>query len=390
MLVGSVPLVIACAVRPPMASLQRPPDPMTAYCRSTVISACSDVNSNLTAVDKFAALEASNRSIGGTFRFTAADASSSSPVDDVAEGIGELVDVGRRTSGLLGLGLEIGLGGLLSPFGAGAFLLFFLLCSGQFGDERFLARAPNAEQGTYYQPRELETYEAPVDSMPEGDTTAPYPTFVRARPPTMRIAPPDPDATASRRRRDVARATAALLALAATAVSPLQSRALPEACLNGMMEQRQSLGMDPFAPPCDVVDPGPLPVYPIFAAQRTVEALLADATTFRSTARLGLPTGELQLPPTLSPTLFERLALAVDDGAALSDAGRSYVMAAYDANELLEFAERTRRGGGGDGEVCEYVDRSIEAARRCSDALSRVVRLLPTSAVAAQGQLTSR
>ena len=179
MLVGSVPLVIACAVRPPMASLQRPPDPMTAYCRTTVISACSDVNSNLTAVDKFAALEASNRSIGGTFRFTAADASSSSPVDDVAEGIGELVDVGRRTSGLLGLGLEIGLGGLLSPFGAGAFLLFFLLCSGQFGDERFLARAPNAEQGTYYQPRELETYEAPVDSMPEGDTTAPYPTFVR-------------------------------------------------------------------------------------------------------------------------------------------------------------------------------------------------------------------
>lgn len=83
--------------------------------------------------------------------------------------------------------------------------------------------------------------------------------------------------------------------LASSACLPLPSLALPAECLNGMMEQRQYLGIDPFAPPCNVVDPGPLPIFPIMTAKITLDALLAEPETFRELVRLGRPTGSLQV-----------------------------------------------------------------------------------------------
>ena len=83
---------------------------------------------------------------------------------------------------------------------------------------------------------------------------------------------------------------------------------LPPECLNGVMERRQFLGLDPFAPPCDGPDPGPLPIYPVLAAKASVDGLLANKEEFRNLIRLGLPTGALQLPPVINMGLFERIA----------------------------------------------------------------------------------
>ena len=87
------------------------------------------------------------------------------PVDDVANGLGELQDVGLRISGNFILLLEICIGGLTSPVGLASCVLFAaLVYYGEFGDSpmRFLADAPSAETGSYYQPREPlpETYGA--------------------------------------------------------------------------------------------------------------------------------------------------------------------------------------------------------------------------------------
>jgi hypothetical protein len=99
-----------------------------------------------------------------TFRFAAqpnAGSDAAAPkavVDDVAQGMEELVDVGRRSSGLLILLAEICVGGLLSPVGLASIALFALLyTSGEFGTVSFVAQAPSAIEGRYYQPINPET-----------------------------------------------------------------------------------------------------------------------------------------------------------------------------------------------------------------------------------------
>ena len=154
------------------------------------------------------------------------------------------------------------------------------------------------------------------------------------------------------------------------------------------MEERQRLGLDPFAPPCDIIDPGPLPVYPIIAAKRSVDLLLADQESFRNRVRLGLPTGELQLPDLVSPALFDRIAASVTDGDAMRAASKDYFREAYDANEMLQFARAAKADGRPDQDVCALIDASIAAAQRSADALVRIVALLPAGAVASQGQPT--
>ena len=103
----------------------------------------------------------------------------------------------------------------------------------------------------------------------------------------------------------------ALVAAAALSVPASPAFALPAECLNGVMEERQRLGLDPFAPPCDDPDPGPLPIYPILAAKTTVDGLLAEETLFKTLVRTGQPTGNLQVPPVINMGLFGALVTYV-------------------------------------------------------------------------------
>lgn len=94
-----------------------------------------------------------------TFRFASSDPKPA-VVDDLAQGAGEVVDVARRTSGLLVLLADVCLGGLASPAGAAFIALFALLyASGEFGSPvPFVAEPLSASEGSYYTPRVL-----PVD-----------------------------------------------------------------------------------------------------------------------------------------------------------------------------------------------------------------------------------
>ena len=72
--------------------------------------------------------------------------------DDVADGLDEIADVGFKAAGIIGLGVDIGLGGIFSPVGAICFILFAALwSSGEFG---FVAYAPSASEGNYYTRRD--------------------------------------------------------------------------------------------------------------------------------------------------------------------------------------------------------------------------------------------
>ena len=93
---------------------------------------------------------------GGGFRFEGQrgkEAATPKVIDDVAAGLGEAQDIGRRGLGLFGLGLTLSIEGLLSPIGLACFVLFGLLyASGEFGTVGFVAEAPAASEGSYYVP----------------------------------------------------------------------------------------------------------------------------------------------------------------------------------------------------------------------------------------------
>lgn len=167
---------------------------------------------------------------------------------------------------------------------------------------------------------------------------------------------------------------------------------------NGAMEARFSMGLPPFTDDSPDPDPEPdLPIFPILGAQRTLDKLLAEEQLFRSLIKTGLPTGELQLPPVISPTLFERLASRVRDAEAeaLREAGMCYVREARDVDELVAFAmrslslgkqaeadKRVAEAAAREVELDDYLDRAMRAARCASTALARVVTLLPAKASA--------
>jgi hypothetical protein len=80
-------------------------------------------------------------------------AGSTGGVDDIANGLTEAADIGGRGLGVLGLGLEIGLGGLFSPVGLAFFAIFgALVFAGEFGNtgERFLTKAEVTNESGYY------------------------------------------------------------------------------------------------------------------------------------------------------------------------------------------------------------------------------------------------
>ena len=184
----------------------------------------------------------------------------------------------------------------------------------------------------------------------------------------------------------------ACLAAAAASTRSLPAFALPEECTNGVMELRQAQGVNPFDPPCDGPDPWKRavpPVYPVFVAKRAVDNLLDNEEVFRNTVRVGAPTGTLQLPPEINPTLLEQIADFFESKGTMSNAeefraaAKSYVRAAYDANELIAFAY-SKEVRPTDAQVCEYVDGSLAACRRCRAALATIVSLLPAEAIEVQ------
>lgn len=102
-------------------------------------------------------------------------------------------------------------------------------------------------------------------------------------------------------------------------------------------------------------------------------------------SRVAGPTGELQLPPVLNLALFERISAALpgEQQLAFLEAARNYIRESYDADELVQFAQRRKQEGGPDADVVEYVDLALAAARRASDNLQRIVSLLPPMGTAA-------
>ena len=318
--------------------------------------------------------------------------------DDVADGIREIEDVASRGFGVLGLGVMLSLEGLMSPIGVAFFVVFAaLLSSGQFGNSpvRFSTQAPSAADGTYYK---LYDAEVRTDFTASDADEAVWP----------RLRGGSFTAEISTRRRSLL-----VLAFVAAIGPPRTTSALPAECLNGLMEQRQYLGLDPFAPPCEQQGPGPLPIYPILAAQTTTDQLLENELEFRTRVRLGLPTGSLQLPPSISYELFTRIGEArPQQASALLDAAKEYTRDSYDANELYEFATKARREGRSDAEVStlpmcmraftphgtvptpvpcveqvsQYVDGALSAARRSATSLRRITALLPTPAEAGEAR----
>jgi hypothetical protein len=193
---------------------------------------------------------------------------------------------------------------------------------------------------------------------------------------------------------------AALPAFAAASTTPLAERPAAGPDSNGAMEQRFNLGLPVFTTEYPDPDPEPsLPIFPVLGAQRTLDRLLSEEDQFRRLLKAGFPTGELQTPPIISPQLFERLEARATDVESLREAARAYVRDARDADELLAFAQRSRRLGREaeaalrlgeaavrDAEVDDYLDKALLACRRSSQALGRVVTLLPQPVNAADTQ----
>lgn len=105
-------------------------------------------------------------------------ATSSQVRDDISESIAGIMDVGRRSSGILILLAEICVGGLGSPIGVAIFALFALLyASGEFGSPvPFISTAPSASEGGYYWPRdangELEARPPPSEEEDDDATSS--------------------------------------------------------------------------------------------------------------------------------------------------------------------------------------------------------------------------
>ena len=96
------------------------------------------------------------------FEFEARQAAPPPPVveDDIAAGLDEAKAIGSSISGNFMLLVEICVGGLTSPIGLAMIALFgVLVATGAAGDspDRFVAQAPSASEGRYY-----ERYDTPA------------------------------------------------------------------------------------------------------------------------------------------------------------------------------------------------------------------------------------
>lgn len=91
----------------------------------------------------------------------------------------------------------------------------------------------------------------------------------------------------------------------------------------------------------------------------------------------------LQVPPVINLGLFERVSSALPrEQSGFLDAAKAYIREAYDADELVQFAQRRKREGGPDEEVLDYVDRALAAASRAAVQLQKILALLPPTGTA--------
>lgn len=118
------------------------------------------------------------------------------------------------------------------------------------------------------------------------------------------------------------------------------------------------------------------PAFPVQAAQRGVDALLADEETFRAVVTMGLPTGVLQMPIRMEKGVFLNLELSVTDPTALRAAAEAYMQDAAKAEEYLTYAEGAQLQGDSES-IRAYLDSAFAAAKRCQTSLQRVLAQLP-------------
>ena len=118
--------------------------------RQAVESFVQDMKPQDAAVD---AATADGAGAQAGFNFASSSTRSPALVDDLAQGAEALRDVASRSSGIVLLLADICIGGLTSPVGLAFFALFAaLFASGEFGTPvRFIATAPTASEGTYYE-----------------------------------------------------------------------------------------------------------------------------------------------------------------------------------------------------------------------------------------------
>lgn len=121
-----------------------------------------------------------------------------------------------------------------------------------------------------------------------------------------------------------------------------------------------------------------MPTFPLLDAQRRIEALLADEASYRTVVALGLPTGQLQMPPMIETSVLLGLELRTTDAAVLRAAASEYAVAASKAEELLTYAEEAQLQKDS-AAIRQNLDGAFAAVATCKASLQRMLAVLPTS-----------
>ena len=121
-----------------------------------------------------------------------------------------------------------------------------------------------------------------------------------------------------------------------------------------------------------------MPTFPLLDAQRSIEMLLADEATYRTVVALGLPTGQLQMPPMIETSVLLGLELRTTDAAVLRAAASEYAVAASKADELLTYAEEAQLQKDS-GAIRQNLDGAFAAVATCKSSLQRMLAVLPTT-----------
>ena len=121
-----------------------------------------------------------------------------------------------------------------------------------------------------------------------------------------------------------------------------------------------------------------MPTFPLLDAQRRIEVLIADEQAYRTVVALGLPTGQLQMPPMIESSVFMGLELRTTDLTVLRAAASEYTMAAFKADELLTYAEGAQLQKE-DAAIRQHLDGAFAAVATCKSSLQRMLAVLPAA-----------
>ena len=121
-----------------------------------------------------------------------------------------------------------------------------------------------------------------------------------------------------------------------------------------------------------------MPTFPLLDAQRRIDALLADEAPYRTVVTLGLPTGQLQMPPQIETSVLLGLEFRTTDAAALRAAAGEYALAAAKAEELITYAEEAQLQKDS-AAIGQNLDGAFAAVATCKASLQRMLAVLPTT-----------